>query len=183
MNGRQAVEKAKKLKPDIAIIGICMPDLDGIQVTRQIREAVPGTKILILTLLESDEIVRDALEAGVRGYVLKSDVESCLVEAVKGVSSGGLFLTPRVSALLLEGFVKGVDRIDRAEGSHGRPTPRQVEIIKLLAKGKTNKQIAAALGISIRTVETHRANIMLKLGLHSLTELIHFAIRKKIFKT
>jgi DNA-binding NarL/FixJ family response regulator len=182
-NGRQAVEKAKKLKPDIAIVNICMPDLDGIQVTRQIREAVPDTKVLILTLLESDEIVRDALEAGVRGYVLKSDVESWLVKAVKGVSTGGLFLTPRVSAILLEGFVKGLDRTDRAAGPHGRPTQRQVEIIKLLAKGKANKQIAAALGISTRTVETHRANIMLKLGLHSLTELIHFAIRNRIVAT
>jgi DNA-binding NarL/FixJ family response regulator len=183
VNGREAVEKANKLKPDVAIVDVSMPDLDGLQATRQIREVTPNTEVVVLTMHESDQMVRRVLEAGALGYVLKSDLAAHLVKAVKVVSAGKLFLTPTVSDIVLKGFLKTRNQPDPLENSQARPTSREVEIIRLLAEGKANKKIAAELGITIRTVETHRANIMLKLGLHSLTELIHYAIRHGIFST
>jgi|ERR1700730_2245572 len=180
-DGREAVEKANKLKPNVAIVDISMPDLDGLQATRKIREAAPTTEVVVLTMHESDQMVRRVLDAGALGYVLKSDLSAHLVKAVKDVSAGKLFLTPRVSDIVLKGFLKIRNQPDPAAHSQARPTPREVEIIRLLAEGKANKEIAARLGITIRTVETHRAKVMLKLGLHSLTELIHYAIRHEIF--
>jgi DNA-binding NarL/FixJ family response regulator len=182
-DGREAVEKANKLKPDVAILDISMPALDGLQATRQIRGAAPATEVVVLTMHESDQMVRRVLDAGALGYVLKSDLAAHLVKAVKAVSAGKLFLTPRVSDIVLKGFLKTADLPDPTGHSQARPTPREVEIIRLLAEGKANKNIAAELGITIRTVETHRAKIMFKLGLHSLTELIHYAIRQEIFST
>jgi DNA-binding NarL/FixJ family response regulator len=179
-NGREAVEKAKKLKPDVAILDISMPDLDGLQTTRQIREAAPRASVVILTMHESDQMVRRVLEAGALGYVLKSDLATRLVRAVIDVSAGRLSLTPRVSDIVLKGFLRNAGQPEPKENSRARPTPREFEIIKLLAQGKANKEIAAELEITIRTVETHRAKIMLKLGLHSLAELIHYAIRNKV---
>jgi DNA-binding NarL/FixJ family response regulator len=181
VNGREAVEKAGKLKPDVAILDISMPDLDGLKATRQIRDAAPTTQVVVLTMHESDQMVRRVLDAGALGYVLKSDLAAHLVKAVKNVSAGKLFLTPRVSDIVLKGFLKTRNQPEVTEHSQGRPTPREVEIIRFLAGGKANKEIAVELGITIRTVETHRAKIMLKLGLHSLAELIHYAIRHEIF--
>jgi DNA-binding NarL/FixJ family response regulator len=179
-NGREAIEKAIDLKPDVAVVDIGMPELDGVEVARQIREAVPHTKVLVLTMHESDHMVRRALDAGARGYLLKSDLTECLVKAVKAVSEGKRFLTPKVSEIVLEGFLKTRSQHQQGGRAGARTTPREIEIIRLLAEGKTNKEIATQLGITVRTVETHRAKIMLKLGLHSLTELIHYAIRHKI---
>jgi DNA-binding NarL/FixJ family response regulator len=157
-----------------------MPDLDGLQATRKIREESPATKVVVLTMHESDQMVRRVLDAGALGYVLKSDLATHLVKAVKDVSRGKLFLTPKVSDIVLKCFLKTGNQPDAAEQSQARPTPREVEIIRLVAKGKANKEIAAQLGITVRTVETHRAKIMNKLGLHSVAELIHYAIRNKI---
>jgi DNA-binding NarL/FixJ family response regulator len=181
MNGLEAVEKAHRLKPDVAILDISMPDLGGLQATRQIRESVPTTQVVVLTMHESDQMVRRVLEAGALGYVLKSDLATHLVKAVKSVSGGKLFLSPRVSDIVLKGFLTAGNRPEPTEHSQARPTLREVEIIRFLAQGKANKEIAAELGITIRTAETHRARIMVKLGLHSLAELIHYAIRHKIF--
>jgi len=178
-NGLEAVQKAKELKPDVAVVDIGMPEVDGVEVARQIREAIPDTKVLVLTMHESDQMVRRALDAGASGYLLKSDLTDCLTKAVKAVSEGKRFLTPRVSEIVLEGFLKTGSR--HQEGRAGpRTTPRELEIIRLLAEGKSNKEVAALLGITVRTVETHRAKIMLKLGLHSLAELIHYALRHGI---
>lgn len=181
--GVEAVEKAKKLKPDVTIIDIGMPELDGVQATHQIREAVPSTKILVLTMHDSDQMVQSALEAGAHGYVLKSDLTECLVRALKDISRGKRSLTPKVSEIVLEGFLKA--RSHRRQAGHvaAQPTPRELEIIRLLAEGKVSKEIAHELGIAVRTVEAHRANVMQKLGLHSLAELIHYAIRHKIAST
>ena len=182
IGGREAIEIVKKRKPDIAIIDITMPDMDGLEVTRRIREVARETQILILTMHESDQMVRRVLEMGARGYVLKSDMAAHLVQAVKDLARGEISLTPKVSAMVLEGFLKGGES-KQPENGHARPTPREVEVIRLLAEGKSNKEIAVELGITLRTVETHRGRIMMKMGLHSLTELIRYAIRDKIIKT
>jgi DNA-binding NarL/FixJ family response regulator len=179
-NGQEAVEKTHKLKPDVAILDVSMPELDGLQATRQIRETSPTTEVVVLTMHESDQMVRRVLDAGALGYVLKSDLSANLVRAVKHVSAGKLFLTPKVSDIVVKGFLQNANQADPAAHPQARPTPREAEIIRLLAEGKANKVIAADLGISIRTVETHRAKIMQKLGLHSLAELVHYAIRQKI---
>src|SRR6202051_762223 len=181
MNGREAVEKANRLKPDVAILDISMPDLDGLQATRRIRDAVPTTEIVVLTIHDSDQMVRRVLDTGALGYVLKSDLPTQLVKAVKDVSAGKQFLTPRISDIVLKGFLKTGNQVDTMGRSQVRPTSREGEVIRLLAEGKANKEIAIRLGITIRTVETHRAKIMLKVGVHSLAELIHYAIRHKIF--
>ena len=180
VNGREAVRKAVELKPDVAVIDIGMPELDGVEAARQIREASPNTKVLVLTMHESDQIVRRALDAGARGYLLKSDLTECLPKAVEAIAGGKRFLTPKVSEIVLEGFLNTTSQHQRGGRTTAQPTPREMEIIRLLAEGKLNKEIAALLGITVRTVETHRAKIMLKLGLHSLAELIHYAMRNQI---
>jgi DNA-binding NarL/FixJ family response regulator len=177
-NGREAVEKTINLKPDVAILDISMPELDGVEAVSQIREAVPETKVLVLTMHESDQLVKRALDAGAHGYVLKSDLTESLPKAVKAIAEGKRFLTPKVSEIVLEGFLK--TRSQQGGRAGTQPTPRETEIIRLLAEGRSNKEIAGQLGIAVRTVETHRAKIMLKLGLHSLAQLIHYAIQHKI---
>ena len=179
-NGREAVEKTIKLKPDVAIIDITMPELDGVEVVRQVREATPETKVLVLTMHDSDRMVQRALDAGAHGYILKSDLTDCLAKAVKAVAEGKRFLTPKISEIVLEGFLNRRSQHRGGDPASARTTPREIEIIRLLAEGKSNKEIAAKLGIAVRTVETHRAKIMLKLGLHSLAELIHYAIRNEV---
>ena len=179
-SGSETVEKAKRLKPDVIILDVGMPIFDGLEATRRIREATPQTHIIILTMHDSSQMVRRVLEAGARGYVLKSDLAVHLVKAVDGVSKGKFYLTPKVSEIVLDGFLRTGGDPQPRESSKVRPTPRETEIIRLLAVGKANKMIAAELGIAIRTVETHRAKIMLKLGLHSLTELVHYAIRRNL---
>lgn len=179
-NGREAVEKAIELKPDVAILDISLPELDGIEVARQIRNTVPNTRILVLTMHESDQMVRRALDGGANGYILKSDLTDSLPKAVTAVAQGKRFLTPKVSEIVLDGFLKAKDHHQQGPRAAARTTPRELEIVRLLAQGKSNKEIAAALGIAVRTVETHRGTIMLKLGLHSLAELIHYAMRHGI---
>ena len=182
-DGREAVEKVKKLKPDIAILDISMPLIDGLEAARRIREEARETQVLVLTMHESDQMVRRVLEAGARGYVLKSDMAMQLVRAVRDVARGRTSLTPKVSEIVLEGFLKVGPESKHPEHPHTRPTRREREVIRLLAEGKANKEIASALGITARTVETHRARIMMKMGFHTLTDLIHYAIRWKIVST
>jgi DNA-binding NarL/FixJ family response regulator len=182
-DGREAVEKVKRLKPDIAILDISMPEVDGLEATRRIREEAADTQVLVLTMHESDQMVRRVLEAGARGYVLKSDMAMQLVKAVEDVARGKTSLTPKVSEIVLEGFLKAAAESKQPEHPKARPTPREKEIIRLLAEGKGNKEIGSTLGITTRTVETYRARIMMKMGFRSLTDLIHFAIREKIVPT
>jgi two-component system, NarL family, response regulator NreC len=176
-NGREAIAMAMELKPDVAVVDVGMPEPDGIEVARQIRESVPRTKILMLTMNESQYTIRRALDAGAQGYLLKSDLTDCLPRAVETVVTGKRSLTPKVSEIVLEGFLKTEGQHQSVERKDTRTTRRETEIIRLLAAGKTNKEIAALLQINVRTVETHRSRIMLKLGVHSLAELIHYALR------
>jgi DNA-binding NarL/FixJ family response regulator len=180
-DGVEAIEKAKKLKPDVVILDIDMPNLNGLEATPQIREAVPDAKIIVLTLHESGEMVRRALEAGARGLVLKSDLAEGLVTALGEISRSELFLTPRVSEIVLREFLHTENGTEKTtEKSETTPTAREREVIRLLSEGRANKEIATALGITVRTAEAHRANVMKKLGLHSLAELVHYAIRHGI---
>ncbi len=180
VNGREGKIKAKELKPDIVTLDIGMPELNGLEATRQILKAAPKTEVLVLTIHESEELIRSALEAGARGYVLKSDIARDLVSAVETLLQHRPFLSSRASAMVLHDSLQKGSRHD-AEGASRYPlTPREREIVQLLAEGKSNKEVAAILGITPKTAETHRANIMHKLGLHSLAELVRYAIRNKI---
>jgi len=178
-NGREALEKSLKLKPDVLVVDISMPELDGVEVTRQVRKALPDIKVLVLTMHESDQMVRRALDAGANGYLLKSDLPHYLPKAVKAIAENKSFMTPKISDIVLEGFINAGNKPDERKPGP-RVTPRELEIIRLLAEGKSNKELSTQLGITVRTVETHRSKIMLKLGLHSLAELIHYAMRNEI---
>ena len=175
-DGAQAARLTENLRPHVLIMDVTMPKLDGLEATRKILNDCPETKILILTMHESDQMVRRILEAGARGYILKSDLAEQLVRAVREVSQGRLFLTPKVSDIVLRGFLEVEKRSRAALYDEAKPTAREREILRLLVMGKTNKEIGSLLGITVRTVETHRAKIMLKLGVHSIAELIHFAM-------
>jgi DNA-binding NarL/FixJ family response regulator len=179
VNGREALERAKLLKPDLVILDISMPDLNGIEATRAILKLVPEAEILVLTMHESEELVRRVLEAGARGYVVKTDVGRRLIEAADAMRRHEAFFTPSAAMTVLDGYLK------RSVRSGPKPllhelTPREREVLQLLAEGKANKEVASLLGISIYTVETHRSNIMHKLNLHSVSELTRYAIRNHL---
>ena len=176
-NGRDAVKLAAQLKPDIAIVDLEMPDLNGLETARQIKKELPKSEILIYTMYETEELIRDALASGARGYVLKSDAGQHLVEAVEALSHHKPYLTPFASQTVLEGFLKSAGR---EESDKSILTNREREIVQMLAEAKGNKEIAAVLCISAKTVETHRAAIMRKLGINSIVELVHYAIRNNL---
>ena len=176
-DGRDAVEKAAKHKPQIAILDIGMPLLNGVEATRQIRKASPSTEILILTMHESDDLVQQVVEAGARGYILKDEADRVLLDAVQALSQHKPFFSTRVSEAAV------TTDLDSAKTSRSRLTPREREILQLLAEGKSNKEVANLLNISVNTAEAHRANIMLKLDFHSLAELVLYAIRNNIIQT
>jgi DNA-binding NarL/FixJ family response regulator len=182
-NGREAVELTRQLKPAVAILDISMPEVNGLEATRQILKAVPQTEVLILTMHESDQVVREVLEAGARGYVLKSDAGQDLVAAVESLCRHKPFFTSKVAEMVLEGYRKTATTGSKMKALRSLLTPREREIVQLLAEGKSNKAVAAALGISVKTTETHRANIMHKLNLQSLSDLVRYAIRNKIIET
>ncbi len=183
VDGRDAVEKASKLKPDAVVIDIAMPSLNGLEAVRQIIKAVPSTKVLVLTMYDSDPLIQQVLQAGARGYLLKSDAGRDLVSAIDALRRNKTFFTPKVSQMVLEGYLdKNPKEKEELEGEPEslRLTSRQREIVQLLAEGKSSKEVAAVLGLSVKTAETHRANIMRKLDCHSVTELVRYAIRNHI---
>ena len=179
-NGREAVEKAKELAPNVAVLDIGMPELNGLEATRQIVRDSPQTQVLILTMHESEQMVRDVLDAGARGYVLKSDAARDLVNAVDALSQHRTFFSSRISDILLQAYLHGPERSIQPQPARTRLTAREREIVQLLAEGKSNKEVANALNISIKTAETHRTNIMNKLDLRSITELVRYAVRNNI---
>lgn len=179
-DGRQAVEKAQELKPDIVILDIGMPNLNGLDATRQILRHNPQQKVLVLTVSDTDQVIREVLEAGARGFVLKSDAARDLVAAVEAVLGNRTFFTSRVGEMVLEGYLKGGTSGAASSPTLPTLTPREREIVQLLAEGKSTKEVAAVLDLSVKTAETHRSNIMRKLKLHSVGELVLYAIRNNI---
>jgi DNA-binding NarL/FixJ family response regulator len=187
-DGREAVERACELKPDLILLDIGMPNLNGLEAARQILAASPDVPILIVTMHDANQVVREVLRAGARGFVLKSDAGRDLVAAVEALQLNRTFFTNRVSQMVLEGFLQR-EPIDGHEddgekkeqdGSDVVLTSREREVIQLLAEGKTSKEVAAVLHLSVKTAETHRTNLMRKLGLHSVADLTLYAVRNGI---
>lgn len=180
--GREAVSKAEELKPDVVVLDISMPDLNGIEAARRIRKSAPNTEVLILSVHYSDQLIRDILEAGVRGYIVKSDSDRDLVIAVETLANHKPFFTPRATEVILSNFNGVRSGNDLPESVRDRLTSREREIVQLLAEGKSSKEVASSLGISVKTAETHRANIMRKLQLHTVTDLVRYAVRNQIIE-
>jgi DNA-binding NarL/FixJ family response regulator len=175
--GREAVAQAAQLKPDIVVIDMAMPELNGLEAAILIKEQQPGTEVVMFTAHEEDDLVRDAFEAGLKSVIFKSEAYECLVEAIQSVSRHQVYFSAKVSEIL---FSKIIERNNIHNEPEQRLTTREREIVRLVAEGKTNKEVADALGISIRTAEGHRAAILRKLNLDSVASLVRYAIRKKL---
>lgn len=180
-DGVQAVELAKRVKPDVAILDISMPRLNGIEATKQIREALPATHILALTMHEDDTYVFQLLKAGASGYVLKRAAATDLVQAIRAAHRGEAFLYPSVAKAVVADYLKRLERGEDRDAYDGL-TEREKEILTLIAEGATNQEIAQRLFISVKTVQTHRAHIMEKLNLHDRAKLVRYAIRKGLIE-
>jgi len=177
-DGRQACEMAARLTPEIAVLDLTMPELNGLDATRQIRASTPKTRILIVTAHESEQLIRDVLDAGAMGYVLKSDAGRVLVQAIEALLDERPFFTSKVARFVLEGYLRsGADSATQAAFAL---SPRERHIVQLLAEGNNNKEVAQVLRLSVKTVETHRSNIMRKMEFGSLADLVRYAIRNKI---
>ena len=182
-DGREALEMAKQLKPDVVIVDIGMPFLNGLDTTRQLMQHDPQFKVIVLTITDSDQVIREALDAGARGFVLKSDAARDLVAAVEALQSKRMFFTPRVNDLVLAGFLEKGHAASRNEPPDlPTLTAREREVTQLLAEGKSSKEVAVLLNLSTKTVETHRCNIMRKLSLHSIRDLVVYAIKNNIIQ-
>lgn len=184
-DGREAVELAAGTKPDLVLLDVGMPNLNGLEAAKQILSANPDMPILILTMHDSDNVVREVLRAGARGFLLKSDAGRDLVAAVEALRLQRTFFTTRVSQMVLDGFLEGGRPHgvqDRTVNSGELLTAREREVIQLLAEGKTSKEVAVTLNLSVKTAETHRTNLMRKLGLHSVADLTRYAVRNGIIQ-
>jgi DNA-binding NarL/FixJ family response regulator len=177
--GREAVEAAQRLQPDIVVMDLSLPELNGLDATRLILKESPRTEVLVLTMHHSEELARNVLQAGARGYVLKSDADENLVAAVESLRQHKPFLTSKVTEFVLDDYIRHADK-QNEETPHTAVTARERELIQLLAEGKSNKEAASALGISVKTIEAHRANLMRKLHFRSLSDLVRYAVRNKI---
>jgi two-component system response regulator NreC len=178
-DGRQAVQQAEATLPDVAVMDIAMPNLSGIEAAQRIATAQPNTAIVILSMHSDEGYVLRALKVGAKGYLLKDTAEGDLIEAIKAVHQGKTFFSPEISKMLVEDYVREI-RTRGAEDTYDLLTSREREILQLLAERKSNKEIALALNLSVYTIETHRRNLHEKLNLHSLAELIMYAVRKGI---
>jgi two-component system, NarL family, response regulator NreC len=178
-DGREAVALANSLRPDVAVMDISMPSLSGIEAAHQITQAHPGIGVIVLSMHADESYVLRALKAGVKGYLLKDSADSDLIEAVRAVARGKSFFSPAVSRVLLDDYMRKLRR-SGAEDAYDLLTPREREVLQLVAEGKSNKEVANLLNLSVYTVETHRSNIMQKLNLKGVPELILYAVRKGI---
>ena len=181
--GRDAVSLAEKFQPDVAILDLSMPDLNGLEAARQIRKLSPKTRVLIFTMHEAEQLVHEVFNAGVAGYVLKSDAGRHLVTAIRSVADGNHYFSSKLSEVIFGGFLKrDTPHSPSPSGDDAKPTSREREIIQLLAEGNSNKEVAATLGISVKTAETHRATLMKKLNFHSISDLVRYAIRNHMIE-
>jgi DNA-binding NarL/FixJ family response regulator len=178
-SGSEAVALCVRLRPQIAVLDIAMPGLNGLEAAQQIGEQSPGTRVIILSMHEGEEYLREALRAGVAGYVLTRAAATELVNAIRAVSSGDAYLAPSLTRTLIGGYMRGGES---PRTSIDELTERELDVLKLVAEGMTNRQIALELNISIKTVQSHRTNIMEKLDLHDRTELVRYAIRRGLIK-
>lgn len=176
-DGEEAVSMTEALQPDVVLMDISMPKLDGIKATAEIKRKQPGVKVLMLTMHENDEYLFRTIQAGGSGYVLKKAADDEVLDAIRHVASGGAFLRPAVTTKLVQDYLERVDKGEESD-SYGKLTEREREILRLIAEGHTNAQIAQMLVISVRTVESHRAHIMEKLGIQTRAELVKYALRK-----
>jgi two-component system response regulator NreC len=180
-DGRQAIQEAQRLQPDIVLMDITMPDMNGIEATRQIKRNIPNVRVLILTMHEHDEYVFQALRAGASGYMLKEAADTELITALHVVQSGQFYLSPAAQSVMVGDYLQRV-RTGEEKDSYSSLTEREREILKLVAEGYTNNQIAEQLVISPKTVDTHRTHIMDKLNLHSRAELVKYAMRRGLLE-
>jgi two-component system response regulator NreC len=178
-DGREALDLAEQLRPDVVLLDITMPKLNGIDVSRQIAAKLPKTSVIILSMHSDESYVLRSLNAGARGYLLKDSAESDIINAVRAVSRGKAYFSPEISRMLVDDYVRQL-RQRGVEDSYELLSPREREVFQLLAEGHSNKEISSMLNLSPHTVETHRGNIFEKLNLHSLPELILYAVRKGV---
>ena len=182
-NGREALALASSLKPDVLVLDLGMPELNGLDALKQIHKEVPATEVLVFSMHDSEGLVREVFAAGARGYVLKSDAARYLVDAIRSLSQHKPFFTERISEAILSSLVSAASQSAKQSINEDPLTIREHEILQLLAENKNNRDIADTLGISVRTVETHRRSIMQKLNATSIVELVHYAVRNRIVDT
>jgi two-component system, NarL family, response regulator NreC len=178
-DGREAVSICEKLRPDVLVLDIAMPNLNGIEAARQVAAKLPHTAIVILSMHADESYVLRALKAGARAYLLKDSAEADLINAIRAVNDGKAFFSPAISKMLVDDYMRRLEQRG-VEDSYELLTTREREILQLLAEGKANKEVATILNLSLYTVETHRGNILQKLNLHSVPELILYAVRKGV---
>jgi len=181
VTGREAVERAKELKPDVAVLDMTMPELSGLEAVRQIKRALPQTEVLVFSAHRSEEVVAQVFDAGAKSYICKADAGRHLVAAIRSLAEHKPFFTPEVSQILFTKFL-AADSGRKNGTAQQKLTTREREIVRLLADGRSNKETASLLGISVRTSETHRASLMRKLGLDSLASLVRYAVRNHIIE-
>jgi DNA-binding NarL/FixJ family response regulator len=180
-DGREAIAKAHETRPDVAVLDVAMPGINGFEAAARISAEIPVTKILILSMHQTDTIIKKVFEAGAKGYVLKSDAPRDLVAAVQAVRSNKTFFTSHVSRMIAEGFTRP-RRTAVADERACSLTPRQRQVVQLIAEGKSNQEIGTVLNITRRTAESHRSNVMRRLHLHSISEIVRYAVRNKVIK-
>ena len=182
-DGREAIKLVEKLRPDIVVMDIAMPGLNGLEATRRLKRLYPEIKVLILSMYANEEYVFQTLQAGAQGYLVKKAAPSELVSAIKAISQGNSFLSPSISRTVIDEYIRRADKISEGDDAFQTLTARETEVLQLIAEGLKNREIAELLFISIKTVETHRAHVMDKLGIHSTAELTQYAISKGIISS
>jgi two-component system response regulator NreC len=173
-NGQETLKLASELQPEVVLLDISLPDLDGIEVTRRLKELLPEVRVLIITVHEDDSLLQEAIKAGAAGYIVKRAVESELIDAIRAVRRGDIYIHPTMTKALLRD-ISPATVTGRQETQVEALTPRELDVLRLIARGFTNRQMADHLNISVRTVEGHRANLMSKLNLHGRVELVRYA--------
>jgi DNA-binding NarL/FixJ family response regulator len=175
-NGLDGVALVKKTDPDVVVMDMSMPEMNGLHATMEMVKVRPGTKVLILSMYSDEQYVRNALDAGARGYILKNAIENDLVRAVKSVAAGERYLSPDLSGVLIKAIQSGA--FEKSDDPYDRLTQREKQVLQLIAHGKSNKEIAVMLDLSVNTIAVHRANLMSALGVHKTAELVLFAVKK-----